>query len=69
MGGRGLCLVPFVLFIFFWFLVFFCRVQGFFISLVGRGRGSSSAGESMTSISVLGAFNSFVIRWVDFGCN
>ena len=53
----------------FFFLLFFCRAYGFFISLVGRGRSSSSAGESMTYISVFGAFNSFVRGWVDFGCN
>ena len=52
---------------FFFFLLFFCRGEGYFNSLVGRVRDSSSAGHSMTY--VLGAFNSFVGGWVDFGCN
>ena len=63
MGGKGLYLVPFVSF----FLLFFCRGKGYFNSLVGRVRDSSPAGHSMTY--VLGAFSSFVGRWVDFECN
>ena len=68
MGGRGLYLVPFVLFVSF-FLLFFCRGQGYFNSLVGRVRDSSSAGQSMTYFSILGAYYSFVGGWVNFGCN
>ena len=47
-------LVPFI----------FCRGNGYFNSLVGRVRDSSSAGQSMTYVSVLGAYSSFV----GFGC-
>ena len=36
---------------------------------MGRVRNSSCAGQSMNYVSVLGAFNSFVGGWVDFGCN
>ena len=65
-GGRDLYLVAFVLFVSFFF---FCRGKGYFNSLVGRVRDSSPAGQSMTYVSVLGAYNSFVGEWVDFGCN
>ena len=58
MGGRGSYLVSFV----------FCRGNGYFNSLVGRVRDSSSAGQSMTYVSVLGAYNNFVGGWEDFGC-
>ena len=44
-------LVPFALFL---FLLFFCREKGYFNSLVGRVKDSSSAGQSMTYVSVLG---------------
>ena len=67
MGGRGLCLVPFALLV--CFLLFFCRGKGYFNSLVGRVRDSSSTGQSMTYVSVLGVYNSFVGGWVDFRCN
>ena len=50
MGGKGLYLVPFASF----FLLFFCRGEGYFNSLVGRVRDSSSAGHSMPY--VLGGF-------------
>ena len=50
MGGRGSYLISFVL----------CRGNGYFNSLVGRVRDSSSAGQSMTYISFLGAYNSVV---------
>ena len=66
MGGRGLYLVSFV---FSFFLFFFCRGKSYFNSLVDRVRDSSSTGQSMTYVSVLGAYNSFVGGWVDFGCN
>ena len=66
MGGRGLCLVPFALLV--CFLLFFCRGKGYFNSLVGRVRDSSSAGQSMTYVSFLGAYNSVVGGWEDLGC-
>ena len=66
MGGRGLRLVPFVLFVSV--LLFFCRGKGYFNSLVGRVRDSSSAGQSMTYVSFLGAYNSVVGGWEDLGC-
>ena len=58
MGGRGLYFVPFV----------FCRGNSYFNSLVGRVRDSSSAGQSMTYVSFLGAYNSVVGGWEDLGC-
>ena len=58
MGGRGLYLVPFV----------FCRGDGYFNFLEGRVRYSSSAGQSMTYVSFLGAYNSVVGGWEDLGC-
>ena len=61
-GRRGLYLVPFV---FFFFWLFFSRGKGYFNSLVVRVRNSSSAGQSMTYISVLGAYSSFTGRLVD----
>ena len=66
MGGRGLRLVPFVLFVSV--LLFFCRGKGYFNSLVGRVRDSSSAGQSMTYVSFWGAYNSVVGGWEDLGC-
>ena len=50
----------------------FCLLQGewlFFNSLVFRVKDSSSAGQSMTYASFLGAYNSFVGGWEDLGCN
>ena len=67
----GVCVQSLLSYLFLYFclfLLFFCRGSGYFNSLVGRGRNSSSAGQSMT-FSVLGAFNSFVGGWVDFVCN
>ena len=62
-------LVPFVLFVSFsFFLLFFSRGKGSFNSLVGRLRDSSSAGQGMTYVSVLEAYNRFVGGWEDFGC-
>ena len=61
MGGRGLYLVPFVLsvcfsfFFLFCFLLFFSRWKGYFNSLVDRLIDSSSAGQSMTYVSILEA--------------
>ena len=57
-GGRDLYLVTFV----------FCRGNGYFNSLVGRVRDSSSAGQSMTYVSFWGAYNSVVGGWEDLGC-
>ena len=57
MGGSGLHLFPFV----------FCRGDGYFNPLVGRVRGSS-AGQNMTYVSFLGAYNSVVGGWEDLGC-
>ena len=48
----------------FFFLLFFSRRNGYFNSLVGWVKDSSSAGQSMTYVSVLGAYSSFV----GFGC-
>ena len=71
MGGRGLYLVPFVLFVSFsfflftfLFFIFFCCFKSF----VGRVRDSSSAGQSMTCVSILEAYSSFAGGWEDFGC-
>ena len=50
----------------------FCLLQGewlFFNSLVFRVKDSSSAGQSMTYASFLGAYNIFVGGWEDLGCN
>ena len=58
MGGRGLYLVPFA----------FCRRNGYFNSLVGRVRNLSSAGQNMTNVSFMGAYNSAVRGWEDLGC-
>ena len=62
--------VPFLLFLSFFLLFFFCRRKGYFNSLVGRVRDSSSAGQSMTYVSFLGAYNSVVVvgGWEDLGC-
>ena len=69
-SGREVFVVSsFCLICFFFVLLFFCRGEGYFNSLVGRVRNSSSAGQSMTQVFVLGAYNSFVGGWVDFGCN
>ena len=58
MGGKGLYLVPFV----------FCRRNGYFNSLVVTVRDLSSAGQNMTNVSFLGAYNSAVRGWEDLGC-
>ena len=58
MGGRGLYLAPFV----------FGRGNGYFNFLMGRVRDSSSAGQSMTYVSFLGAYNSVVGGREDLGC-
>ena len=58
MGGRGLYLVPFALFLFLFF--YFSRGKVYFNSLVGRLRDSSSAGQGMTYVSVLEAYNRFL---------
>ena len=51
-------LVPFV----------FCRRNGYFNSLVVTVRDLSSAGQNMTNVSFLGAYNSAVRGWEDLGC-
>ena len=49
----------------FFFLLFFSRRNGYFNSLVGWVKDSSSAGQSMTYVSVLGAYSSFVgFGWI-----
>ena len=61
MGGRGLYLVPFVLsaclfvFFLFCFLLFFSRGKSNFNTLEDRVIDSSSAGQSMTYVSILEA--------------
>ena len=54
-GGRGVYLVLFVLF----FLIFFPSGKCYFILLVGGVRDLSSAGQSLTCISILEAYISF----------
>ena len=49
----------------FFFLLFFSRGKGYLNFLVGRERDSCSAGQSMTYISFLEAYNSFVGEWED----
>ena len=42
---------------------FFSRWKGYFNFLVGRVNDSCSAGQSMSYVSILEAYNSFVGRW------
>ena len=58
MGRRDLYLVTFV----------FCRGNGYFNSLVGRVRDSSSAGQNMTNVPFWEVYNSVVGGWEDLGC-
>ena len=61
-GREGLVLSSFCL---SFFLLFFARGNGYFNSLVGWVKDSSSAGQSMTYVSVLGAYSSFVgFGWI-----
>ena len=64
MGGRGL----FNCFFCFLFLLFFSLGKGYFNSLVCRVRDSSSAGQRMTYVSILVAYNSFLGGCENFGC-
>ena len=58
-GERGEYLVSIVLFLFFLFFTFLSLEKRLFYLLVGRVRDSSSAGQSVTYISILEANNRF----------